>query len=210
MLIREAPSLRTPVGSAPSKSSRKLAGPWPLTQCGLLGGSRAWEAALAVSLGPAPRAGAPGNTALLPGPPERRREEAPRQRRSEIGQLVSGVAGWGAREGFLWAEASGAHSGCEFCSEPEPGRGCFLAVSFIYWAGKKVGKVKLGFGDCFSKAEACRLLRRTCTLEVEGCIQELLLLLPSPPPRSLSPLALSSVLAGRKAVYMWLVTKVSD
>lgn len=131
VLIREAPSLRTPSGSAPSKSSRKLAGPWPLTQCGLLGGSRAWEAALAVSPGPAPRAGALGDTALLPGHQERQREEAPRQRRSEIAQPVSGVAGWGSREGFLQAEASGVHSGCEFCSKPEPGCCCFLAVSFL-------------------------------------------------------------------------------
>lgn len=50
----QAPSLRGPLGGVPSKSSRKLIfGHWPPTQRGLLGGSHAWEAALAVSLGPA-------------------------------------------------------------------------------------------------------------------------------------------------------------
>lgn len=44
------------------------------------------------------------------------------------------------------------------------GRGCFLAVTFICWSGKEVGKVELGFGDGVSwklglcKVEACRLL----------------------------------------------------
>lgn len=47
-------SLSAPPGGVPSQSSRKLIfEPWLLTQCGRLGGTRAPEAALALSLGPA-------------------------------------------------------------------------------------------------------------------------------------------------------------
>lgn len=59
--------------------------------------------------------------------PERRREGAPGQRRSEVGAATKGGGGGGGgggsegREGFLWVEASGVRSGCEFRSELEAG-----------------------------------------------------------------------------------------
>lgn len=118
---------------------------------------------------------------------------------------VSGVASWGAREAFFWVEDSGVPSGCEFCLELV-GRVCFLAVTFIYWAGKEVGNVELGFGDCvcwkrsLCKAEA---LSRTCTSEAEAVwVHSGAPFLPYRPlpPSSLPPLALSRVLFGRKAV----------
>lgn len=59
-----------------------------------------------------------------------------------MGWLVSGVARRGAREGFLWAEASGVYSGCEFC--------LLLEAGLVFWLsplsvgkGKKLEKLSL-------------------------------------------------------------------
>lgn len=82
-------------------------------------------------------------------------------------------------------------SGCEFCLELA-GRVCFLAVTFIYWAGKEVGNVELGFGDCvcwkhgLCRVELCQE-RAPQRQRLSGCIQEPLsfLTLPSRPALSL-------------------------
>lgn len=97
-----------------------------------------------------------------------------------------------------WPAGSERRS-CELSSS-----GGGLVVSFICGAGKEVGKAELGFGEgvCWelglSRAEVSGLLKRMRSLEAEGmgCNQEpILLLTPAdlPSPRSLTPLALSSV-----------------
>ena len=123
------------------------------------------------------------------------------------------MAGQGAREGCLRAEASGVRSGREFCSEPEAGWGCFLAVAFVFWVEKEVGKVELGFGDsvCWKlslcKAGASRLLRRMSTLEAEGkweaCVQKPLPLSRTHTHSSLSPSSQTSPSPGLVRCLVW-------
>lgn len=59
-----------------------------------------------------------------------------------MGWLVSGVAHWGAREGFLWVEASGVYSGCEFCLQLEAGLVFWLSLLSVR-KGKKLKKLSL-------------------------------------------------------------------
>lgn len=75
-------------------------------------------------------------------------------------------------------------SGCEFCSESEVGRGCFLSVAFISGAGKELWKVELGFGDgvCWQLV-GCREERAPERWREWGCAQEKLLFLPFPSPQ---------------------------
>lgn len=80
------------------------------------------------------------------------------------GVTVSGVTSWGVREGFLWAEASGVLSGCEFfCSEVEAGVVSRLSP-FSIGQGKKLGKLSLLLETVFvgslilAKQRLCRLL----------------------------------------------------
>lgn len=146
----------------------------------------------------------------------RQREGAPGRYRSPVGQAGKwGGCGRG-RQGLLWAEASGVRRGCEFCCGWE-GKRCLLAVTFICCAGKEFGQGELGLGEGvswkrgLSKAEACRLLKRMCTLEAGGSggVFRSSSSLPLLPPRSLTPLALSRVLVGGKAVYTCVCLCVS-
>lgn len=59
-----------------------------------------------------------------------------------MGWLVSGVARWGAREGFLWAEASGVYSGYKFCLQLEAGLVFWLSLLSV-GKGKKLEKLSL-------------------------------------------------------------------